>query len=94
MAITFILILSSTLIFAADKFRQPLPNTAEPTNKSALLDINMANDDQLKTLPGISGDYSDKIIAGRPYIKKEQLLYNKILPEATYDEIKDLIIVK
>lgn len=89
-SITIVLVLSSTFAFAVEKFRPP----AAPVNQSELIDINTAIEDQLKTLPGISDDYSDKIIAGRPYTKKEQLLYNKILPEATYEGIKYLIIVK
>jgi DNA uptake protein ComE-like DNA-binding protein len=60
----------------------------------ALMDINSATAAELKTLPGIGDAYSAKIIAGRPYAQKTQLLSKGILPKATYDKIQGMIIAK
>jgi DNA uptake protein ComE-like DNA-binding protein len=65
-----------------------------PAPKAELLDINSATSDELKALKGIGDAYSAKIIAGRPYKGKDELVQKNIVPEKTYAEIKDKIIAK
>jgi DNA uptake protein ComE-like DNA-binding protein len=67
-------------------------NPAATQTKAELIDINSATDVQLKTLPGIGDAYAAKIIAGRPYARKDQLKSKNIVPAATYDKIQDKIV--
>ena len=62
------------------------------TPDSQKIDINSATKDQLDALPGIGAAYSQKIIDGRPYNSKRDLLTRKIVPQSTYDGIQDKII--
>ena len=65
--------------------------TAAP---NTLIDLNSATKAELETLPGIGGAFADKIIAGRPYARKDQLVTKKVLPQATFDKIKDNVIAR
>ncbi|MDK2742397.1 MAG: helix-hairpin-helix domain-containing protein [Nitrospira sp. BO4] len=66
----------------------------QAVEQADLLDINTATAEQLKTLPGIGDAYSEKIIKGRPYTRKDELVQKQILPRATYEQIKYKIVAK
>jgi len=62
--------------------------------KDAPIDINRAKADELMTLKGIGEARAAAIIKGRPYVRKDELVAKKILPESVYNEIKDKIVAK
>jgi competence protein ComEA len=67
-------------------------STKSVSPKSEKLDINSASKDELDALPGIGDALAQKIVAGRPYRTKRDLVTRKIIPQSTYEKIKDRII--
>src|SRR4051794_32651265 len=93
-----LIVLTAFTLMAAPQAPKKAPSKAPSSSGSAattqLVDINTASEADLKALPGIGDAYSAKIIAGRPYRAKNQLDQKKIIPHATYEKIKDMIIAK
>jgi hypothetical protein len=65
-----------------------------PCFAGELVDLNSATPDQLKNLPGMTEGYIMMIVGARPFQSKEDLVEQKLLPQAMYDQMKDQIFVK
>ncbi len=88
-AFAVVLLLTAFPAFSQAPSKPPAATATVPAGK---IDINTATADQLKAFPGIGEAYSKRIIDGRPYANKNQLVSKGILPSATYNKIKDQII--
>lgn len=55
------------------------------------VDINSATPQQLNALPGFGPAYTRRVIAGRPYRSKNQLVTRGVIPQAEYERIRDMI---
>jgi|SRR5579875_1488628 len=89
----FLVLFTAVALLAAQAGSSTKPAAAAAASpKSGLVDINSATADQLDALPGIGPVMAQKIIAGRPYRAKTDLVTRKIIPQSAYDKIKTQII--
>jgi DNA uptake protein ComE-like DNA-binding protein len=73
---------------AAETTKPAAPDAKKSSTKPDRLDINTASVEQLKTLPGLNEAQAKKIVEGRPYKRRNELVTKKVLPQETYDKIK------
>jgi DNA uptake protein ComE-like DNA-binding protein len=69
------------------------PKAKKPAKQVKQIDINKASKAELMKLPQISADLADKIIAGRPYLSKTNLVTHNVIPMVTYQAIRTRIFV-
>jgi len=70
-----------------------IPNKGEPVVSGSLININVAPESELDKLTGVGPVTAQKIIAGRPYSKTEDLVSKKVLGQSAFDKIKESITV-
>src|SRR5437868_462946 len=80
--------------FAPSASTQSVGVGAAAVAKTALLDLNTASKEDLVALSGIGFSYAQKIIDGRPYARKEELVTRNIVSLASYGKIKDQVRVQ
>ena len=97
-----VLLLSLALLFAGCG-KNGNSNNSNNSNRSSassnannheLVDLNSASKTQLIGLPGIGEAHAQKIIDGRPYREKSDLVKKNIISQKTYDVIADRVIAR
>ena len=88
----FVVIAGTPTLLSAQSSTTAASAKSVKVSPSDKLDINSATKEQLDALPGIGEAYAQKIIANRPYRTKRDLVTKKIIPQSTYDKIKEQII--
>lgn len=89
----FVAFLGMSLILAAPgRSQTPSPSVAKVAPSTDLLDLNQATVEQLAALPGMGVVYARRIVEGRPYQSKNQLVTRGVLPRAAYEQMKDRVI--
>lgn len=78
----------------ARKAESKAAQTSEPATPGGLIDINAASEQELKQLPGIGDAYAAKIVRNQQYRGKNDLVRKKVVPEATYEKIKEKIVAR
>jgi DNA uptake protein ComE-like DNA-binding protein len=71
----------------------PRSGAKAPAKAAApLVDINSASRERLKALPGIDDASAARIVAGRPWLSKAELVTEKAIPAGVYQSIRKSIV--
>ena len=82
----------STTTTTTKKTRKSSTASDTSSKTSGKLDLNTATKDQLMSLPGITDADAQKILDGRPYRAKNQLLSKGIISKDEYAKVKGQIV--
>jgi len=79
---------------AATHKMDPAEKNSTPVAQGRTVDLNSGSKKDLAALPGVGPDIAQNIIDARPFSSKEDLLKKKLVPQSTFDQIKDLLTVQ
>lgn len=79
---------------AATHKMTPAEKSSTPAAHGQPVDLNSGSKKDLAALPGVGPDLAQNIILARPFNTKEDLLRKKIIPQSTFEQIKDLVTVQ
>jgi competence protein ComEA len=88
---------SATSTMKSTDTAKPAPSKvhmASHAKRHPAIDLNSASKEDLMTLPGVTEDVAEKIIAGRPYKSKAELSKKQILTKAEYTKVRGHVIAK
>ena len=88
------LMLLLTIVAGAQSKPAPKPAEGAKKAKEELVDLNSCTREQLVALPGVGESYADKIVAGRPYKRKDELVSKNIVPAETYKKFSAKVVAK
>ena len=74
--------------------KPPAAETKKETPRSDRVDLNSASLNELKAVPGMTEANAKKIIDGRPYARRRDLLAKKVLDQESYDKVKERVYTK
>ncbi len=87
--------LASTPARTPQAHRAALHASGSPAKAAAnLVDLNSATEAELAALPGVGDAYAKKIVDGRPYKAKGDLVRRKLVPQSTYDQFASKVTAK
>jgi DNA uptake protein ComE-like DNA-binding protein len=86
-------LLAGVTLALAQRMTSP-PPPPKPGQPFVLVDINSAKLEDLKKLPGIDQAEAEKIVEGRPYRTKDELLRKNVLSSAAYARIRDHVFAR